>query len=94
MVMMIRCSMECCGNLRNSDTRAGNPTTPRAHRPGHRHGQRNEVRQGHRHHAAQHDKLALREVQHARGAVNQVEADRHHGVDAAFGDAGQQVLEG
>ena len=51
------------------------------------------MRQRDRHHAAQHHELALREVDHAGGAVDQVEPDRHHGVDAALGDAGQQVLQ-
>ena len=52
------------------------------------------MRQRHRHHPAEHHKLTLRKIQHARGAVNQVEPDRHHGVYAALRDTGQQILEG
>jgi hypothetical protein len=41
--------------------------------------------QEHRRHAAEHDELALGEVDHAGGVVDQGEADRDQGVDRADG---------
>ncbi len=58
------------------------------HRAGYSHRQWNIMRQRHGHHPAQHYELALGEIQHPGGAVDQVEPDRHYGIDAALGDAG------
>ena len=46
-----------------------------------------------RHHAAQHDEFALREVHDIGGVVDQREAQRHQRIDRADGEAGDEELQ-
>jgi hypothetical protein len=49
--------------------------------------------QGHGDHAAEHDELALGEVDDPGGIVDDIEPDADNGVNGSIGQAGNEVLE-